>query len=155
MLTKRSNFNLSQFQRSAMPVLLGWALGSILTGALWMRGASRPLRGVGGQFVAWGLIDGLIALFALGGARRKAARWQAGEITPAEHAREAGQFEKIVWANAALDVGYVLGGRWWLRRSPDDPQRQGMGLGVMVQGAFLFFWDLFLALAVRRGRYGA
>jgi hypothetical protein len=30
-----------------------------------------------------------------------------------------------------------------------------MGLGVMAQGAFLLVWDIFLALAVRRGRYGA
>lgn len=155
MRTEPSPFNLYQFQRSAMPVLLGWALGSVVAGALWLRNPSRYLRGVGGQFAAWGLIDGLIALFALAGARRKAARWQASQITPAGHARETDQFEKIVWANAALDVGYILGGRWWARRHPADPHRRGMGLGVMIQGAFLLFWDLFLALAVRRGRSGA
>jgi hypothetical protein len=155
MLPGRSNFNLYQFQRSAMPVLLGWALGSIVAGVFWLRNPSRFLRGVGGQFAAWGLVDGLIALLALRGAGRKAAGWQANEITPLQHAQEAEQFEKIVWANAALDVGYVLGGRWWSRRNPADPQRRGMGLGVMVQGAFLLVWDLLLALAVRRGRYGA
>jgi hypothetical protein len=155
MLSERPVFNLYRFQRRAMPVLLGWALGSILAGALWMRDPSRFLRGLGGQFVAWGAIDGLIALLALRGARGKAEKWEAGEVTPFQHDQEAGRFEAIVWANAALDVGYVLGGRWWSRRNPDDPLRRGMGLGVMVQGAFLLLWDLFLALAVRRGRYGA
>lgn len=155
MLPERSTLNLYRFQRSAMPVLLGWALGSIVTGVLWMRNPSRFLRGIGGQFFAWGAIDGLIALLALRGAWGKVEKWQAGEITPLQHDREADQFEKIVWANAALDVGYVLGGRWWSRRNPDDPRHRGMGLGVMVQGAFLLVWDLFLALAVRRGRYGA
>ncbi len=138
-----------------MPILLGWALGSIITGAFWRRNPSRRLQGAGGQFIAWGLVDGIIAVFALLGARRKLIQWQAGEITPPQQSREADQFEKIVWANAALDVGYVLGGRWWMRRHPDDPHRQGMGLGVMAQGAFLLVWDIFLALAVRRGRHGA
>jgi hypothetical protein len=155
MLPDRSDFNLYRFQRRAMPVLLGWALGSIVAGALWLRDPGRFLRGAGGQFVAWGVIDGLIALLALRGAGRKQVGWQANAITPLQHAQEAEQFEKIVWANAALDVGYVLAGRWWSRRNPDDPWRRGMGLGVMVQGAFLLVWDLFLALAVRRGRHGA
>jgi hypothetical protein len=155
MLPEPTRFNLYHFQRSAMPVLLGWGLGSIIAGLLWMRSPSRFARGAGNQFVAWGLVDGVIAGLALAGARRKQAQWQTGQITPLQHDREAGQFEKIVWANAALDVGYVLGGRWLSRRFPENPQRRGMGLGVMIQGAFLFFWDLFLALAVRRGRYGA
>jgi hypothetical protein len=155
MTDHRSEFNLYHFQRNAMPVLLGWALGSIITGAFWRRGPGRRLQGAGGQFIAWGLIDGIIAVFALLGARRKAVQSQLGEITSQEQARQADQFEKIVLANAALDVGYVLGGRWWHSRHPGDPYRQGMGLGVMAQGAFLLVWDIFLALAVRRGRYGA
>lgn len=149
------DFNLYIFQRRAMPVLLGWALGSMFTGALWRRESSRFWQGVGVQFIAWGLVDGIIALLALQGARRKAMQWQAGAITPAQQAQEAAQFEKIVWANAALDVGYVLGGRWWSRRHVDNPHLQGMGVGVMIQGAFLFVWDVFLALVARRGRHGA
>ena len=155
MNTNRSKFNLYLFQRSAMPILLGWAFGSIITGALWRRDPSRSLQGAGGQFIAWGLVNGAIALLALLGVRRKAAQWQAGEITARQQAREADQFEKIVWANAALDVGYVLGGRWWMERHPADPYRQGMGSGVMLQGAFLLIWDILLALALRWGRHAA
>jgi len=155
MISNRSSFNLYQFQRQVMPVLLGWALGSIVTGASWRRNPSRRLQGMGGQFITWGLVDVIIALLALAGARRKAAAWQAGQVTPQQHLQEADRFEKIVWANAALDVCYVLGGRWWQRRHPHDPARQGMGVGVIVQGAFLLVWDIFLALAVGRRRHGA
>lgn len=138
-----------------MPILLGWALGSMITGALWRRESNRFWQGVGEQFIAWGAVDGIIALFALRGARRKATQQQAGLIAPVQQALETDQFEKIVWANAALDVGYVLGGRWWLRRHADHPHPQGMGVGIMLQGGFLLVWDIFLALAVRRGRNGA
>jgi hypothetical protein len=154
MSPKQSAFNLYRFQREAMPILLGWAFGSIVTGTLWRRNQSQYTRGVGGQFIAWGLVDGIIASLALSGAQRKTTLWGAGEITPLQHAREADQFEKIVWANAVLDVGYVLGGRWWQRRHPHDLARQGMGVGVMIQGAFLLVWDILLASAVRRRRRG-
>lgn len=155
MTPDRTEFNLYQFQRSAMPILLGWALGSIVTGVLWRRNPSRSIQGAGGQFIVWGFVDGVIALLALLGARRKAAQWQAGEITPLQQAQQADQFEKIVWANAALDVGYVLGGRWWVRRHSDDAHSQGMGIGVMLQGAFLLIWDVLLAVVVRRRRNAA
>lgn len=155
MTANSPDFDLYRFQRRAMPILLGWALGSVVAGLLWRRDPSRYLQGLGEQFLAWGLVDGVIAGLALDGARRKSARLEAGQITAAAQAREAAQFEKIVWANAALDVGYVLGGRWWQQRHPQDPHRQGMGLGVMLQGAFLLVWDVLLALAVRRRRHGA
>jgi Family of unknown function (DUF6992) len=155
MASNLPSFNLYRFQRQAMPILLGWATGSILIGALWRRDPSKYLRGIGGQFILWGLVDGVIALLALYGARRKAAAWQAGAITPQLQAREADQFEKIIWANVALDAGYVLGGRWWLRRHPIDPARRGTGVGVMIQGAFLLVWDILLVLAVGWRRRGA
>ena len=155
MASNSSSFNFYQFQRQAMPILLGWAIGSIVTGALWHRDQSKYLQGMGGQFMAWGLVDGVIALMALTGARRKTAAWQAGDITPRQQAQEADQFEKIIWANVVLDVGYVLGGRWWQRRYPEYPARQGMGVGVMLQGFFLLVWDILLALGVGRRRRGA
>jgi hypothetical protein len=145
-------YNLYRYQVQAFPLLLGWAAGSLAAGLAWLAGPNRFLRGLGVQFAAWGLIDGLIALLALKGARK---RLVVGAPALDEHDRQALQFEKIVWANAVLDVFYVLGGVFLLRRAAQDGQRRGMGWGVILQGGFLLIWDILLAgLAGRRRRAG-
>jgi hypothetical protein len=52
----------------------------------------------------------------------------------------------LLWINTALDVLYVLGGLWWAKRDSGDGEAKGNGLGVMIQGAFLFVLDLIHAL---------
>ena len=152
LITDSLGYNLYRYQFNAMPVLLGWGLGSLAAGLVWMRSSSQWLRGLGGQFVGWGAIDGLIAGFALRGAERNAARLAGGEISPAVHDQQAVQFERIVWLNAVLDIGYLAGGLWLLRRGANQPNRRGMGLGVLIQGAFLFVWDILLASCAQRQR---
>lgn len=147
-------FDVFALQRRALPVLLGWAAGSIAAGLVWWQAGNAWWRGLASQFVGWGLVDGLIALFGLRGAARNAARLASGEMGRAEHDRQARTFERILWINAGLDVGYVLGGRWLARRWPDDAQRRGMGRGIVYQGAFLLVFDLALALLVWRKRRG-
>jgi hypothetical protein len=147
--------NLYSYQTRAMPILLGWSVGSIVTGALWLSSASKFWRGLGSQFLGWGAIDGLIAGFALRGATKGAARLEAGEISPAEHQRQWLQFERFVWLNVLLDIGYVLAGVGLKRSNPHDPQRQGLGWGIAIQGGFLLIWDILLASLSRSKRRGA
>lgn len=164
-------WNVYAYQQQIMPLLLGWAVGSMAAGMYWWRCRFAWVRGLGSQFVGWGAIDGLIALFGRHGAVRNAARYAAGEIDAAEHARQARQFEIILWVNTGLDVVYMLSGRWLVARyrvdrdhsAPDDThpdaaraaERRGMGWGIIVQGAFLFWFDLVNALIVRRQRKDA
>lgn len=146
------SFNVFRYQQQTLPVLLGWAAGSVVTGLLWRQANSERLRGLGNQFVGWGLVDGAIAAFGLLGAKRSAERLEQGEMTREDHDRQARRFETIVWVNAALDVGYIIGG--WLHGSKAgaDERRQGTGWGVMVQGAFLLIWDIILAGLLRAKR---
>lgn len=150
-----NDFNVFEYQQRMLPVLLGWAAGSVVAGLLWRQAEDDRLRGVGAQFVGWGLVDGLIAAFGLFGAKRSAEKLAHGEMARQEHDQQASRFETIVWVNAALDVGYIIGG--WLHGSKDraDEQRQGTSLGIMVQGAFLFVWDIVLAglLRVKRNAW--
>ncbi len=146
--------NLYTYQARAMPILLGWSVGSVVAGALWLRSAGKFWRGLGSQFLGWGAIDGLIAGFALRGAAKSAARLESGTITLAEHQRQWLQFERFIWLNVLLDVGYVLGGVWLKRSSSHDPQRQGMGWGIAIQGGFLLIWDILLASISRSKRRG-
>jgi hypothetical protein len=135
-----------------LPVLLGWSVASLLAGAWLRRKPGEHRRGVADQFLAWGALDGLIAAGGIAGSLRSNRQLQAGEISPAEHAHQARRFEQVVWANAALDTGYMASGAAMIRRNADHPYRRGTGWGILLQGAFLFAWDLFLALAIRSYR---
>lgn len=145
-------YSVYQYQTEAMPVLLGWAVGSMVSGLLWLTSGSEWLKGFGSQFLGWGAIDGAIAAAGMISATQKERRRRAGEITPPEHAREAIQFERFVWLNVLLDLGYMFGGWQLARRSSGDDRRQGMGWGILAQGAFLFIWDIFLASVAGRKR---
>jgi hypothetical protein len=147
-------YNLYTFQQKAMPILLGWGVGSIITGFLWTRSRSQALQALGNQFIAWGAVDGSIAAFAIANAAKKSSLVESGEITPHEHYLQAEQFERIIWVNALLDIGYMLGGFRLARGNPQDRRRQGMGWGILTQGAFLFAWDILLALIAQRHRRG-
>jgi hypothetical protein len=119
--------------------LLGWSALSIASG-LPLAASHKPLlRGLGQQFIAWGAIDGAIAL---------ASRWsQHRQGAPAETAQQIAKLRRLLLVNAGLDVFYVAGGlALALRRGPDDPYWRGVGLGIVVQGGFLLAFDLWHGL---------
>ncbi|MGF1503757.1 MAG: hypothetical protein ACFB51_01270 [Anaerolineae bacterium] len=145
-------FNVYEFQRSAMPVLTGWAVGSILMGLLWWQQRSEWLKGFGSQFAGWGVINLIIAVLGLRGAASNAEKYAAGEIEQPQHDKATRTFEIALWVNAVLDVLYVVGGSRLAASRPDDEQRQGMGWGIIAQGAGLLVWDVILALVLSRAR---
>lgn len=139
-----------QFQRRLTAMLLAWAASSIGTGLLLSRGDDFR-RGVGEQFVGWGVVNAAIALFGWRGASRRQAKPEAN--TSESLAAERRKLSRLLWLNTGLDVFYVLGG-WIAARSrgASDERWRGRGVGIMVQGGFLFVFDLLNALALRRVR---
>ena len=114
-------------------VLGRWAAASTAVGAaLALR---RATRGFGRQTVAWGVVDGAIALV---GARRRASR---GPTDPE-------RLRRVLLVNAVLDVGYLATGAWLVR----DGRWRGDGAAVVVQGAFLLVLDAAVARALHPGR---
>ncbi len=142
----RRSLDVFSFQLIALPVLLGWSLGSILTGLIWCRGRGRLWRGFGEQFIGWGLVDGLIALAGLRGARRASV----SEIEPQAHNQQRRLFFWLLGANTLLDAGYIWGGRRVVRGAGDDEKRRGMGWGIIVQGSFLLVWDAVLMILLNK-----
>jgi hypothetical protein len=133
------------FARSVSVRLLLWSVSSMVGGALIFRGGGPFRRGFGAQAVGWGAIDGLIAGIGLMGQRRaRGAAAGDGELA-------ARKLWRLLWINALLDVCYIVGGVW-LGRSEggSNPGRRGQGWGIVVQGAFLFWFDLYHALRVPR-----
>jgi hypothetical protein len=135
------------WQQRALNWLLGWGIGSTIVGAGLATAKTPVVRHVGLQAVSWGAIDAALALSGRINARRKEQQL----LDKAEEQHEASHFRKIVAVNAGLDVLYVLGGWWLMRRSERDAARRGMGLGIIVQGAFLLIYDSLLVWTM--GRY--
>ncbi len=125
--------------------LCTWALFSMLAGSALMIFGDTGWRAFGLQSLAWGAIDALIAWFGL-------QRLQKQNIIPGDDAaeeNEASRMRRILWINNALDVLYVAGGTalvYFLGR--DNLFWRGTGWGIILQGAFLYVFDLWHALRV-------
>lgn len=123
--------------------LLRWSALSVSAGLLMAISAEPVERGIGEQFLAWGAVDGAIALAGTWfGRRRLAIRGD-----PERPATDARNLRRLLLVNAGLDVFYVLGGAGLvLGRGRSDETWRGRGLGVMVQGGFLLAFDLWHGL---------
>ena len=140
--------NLWHFQRRLTNLLLGWAAASIGVGLAVGRGDDAMRRGVGEQFAGWGVVNALIAVIGRRGASRRRSRPEAG--APEAVAAEKRMLSRLLWLNTGLDVLYVLGGRRVMRRrGATNAHWRGRGLAIVMQGGFLFFFDLLNALALR------
>lgn len=119
--------------------LLRWSAASVAVG-LPLAAHQEPVRrSLGQQFVAWGAVDGAIALAGRWANRRKAG--------PGAGGAEEAKLRRLLLVNAGLDVLYVAGGAALaVRRGADDPFWLGTGLGIVVQGGFLLVFDLWHAL---------
>lgn len=93
------------------------------------------------QALVWGAINGAITVFGMRQADR--ASGMVGQ--------QARRFRRVVAANALLDVGYLAGGWLAVRTSRGRPERVGIGVGIMTQGAFLLVFDC--ALTWLSGRW--
>lgn len=138
---------LHSFQITLAKRLLRWAVVSVVVGAaLWAWGA--PFwRGVGIQAASWGAVDAAIALYGLWRARRR----RRGD-TPEAAQREGRALRRLLLVNTGLDVLYIVAGLIVvLALAHGRPLWQGHGWGVVLQGAFLFFFDLYHAQHVPVG----
>jgi len=136
------------FQRQVSQRLLLWSVASIVLGGWLMRKDNADQRGFGQQAAAWGVIDAAIALGGWFGSQRRSRAADAGSAEV--QAKETRSLRRLLWINTGLDVLYMLGGFLWARRA--DPQKRGWaghGWGVVVQGAFLFVFDLVHALLLK------
>lgn len=126
--------------------LLRWALLSMAGGSALAASQDPLARGIGHQFVGWGLID---ALVAIGGRRFSARRQARAEVDPSLVQKEARNLRRLLWINAGLDVLYVLGGALLARsRGRRNAYWRGQGLAIIFQGTFHLVFDVWHGLKV-------
>ena len=134
-----------QFQAQLAEKLLAWSGANIAAGIALTLLGDRFWRGVGSQSIGWGAIDALIAAYGLHNARIKAGAPDAH--TPERQARERASLRRLLWINFGLDLVYVNGGAALaLTRGKQNRFLAGAGWGIVLQGGFLFFFDLLHAL---------
>ena len=139
--------NIWHFSRLVTDRLLRWGVASVVIGVLLQRHRNPLWKGIGTQSAGWGVID---ALIALGGGiimQNKIASLPNPGDEQAQQ-KEKSSLKMILWGNTALDVFYVLGGAWLARSDKGDGVRRGHGLGIMLQGGFLFVFDFLHALFI-------
>ena len=139
--------NIWQFYRLVTDRLLRWGVVSIIVGLLLQRHRHPLWRGIGAQSAGWGLIDALIALVGGISTQNKIASLPNPGNEHTQH-KEKSNLKMILWLNAGLDVLYVIGGAWVARSDKGDGVRRGHGLGIMLQGGFLFVFDFLHALFI-------
>jgi D-alanyl-lipoteichoic acid acyltransferase DltB (MBOAT superfamily) len=136
------------FQTQLTRRLSYWSIASIAIG-LPLLSVDLFWRGVGIQFIVWGAIDLLIAIFGSRSASRRKARLSPDELLDTAP-KETANLKRILLINTALDVFYVAGGIALIfTLGADNHEWRGHGWGIIMQGGFLFFFDLIHALKLK------
>jgi len=131
-----------KINNTGMVVLGSWAILNISTGAYgWSRytGQSKYFHQMN---LFWNVVNLSIAGIALyGNAHTDYSTWEQGMFLE-KHLKT----QNLFLINAGLDIGYMGGGlllRHFSGRRPNNSDRlKGYGNSVILQGAFLFVFDL-------------
>jgi hypothetical protein len=139
--------NIWQFSEALSQRLLSWNIVNVFIGLI--LSLLKPFwRGVGSQSIGWGFVN--IAIAIVGG--KAANRRYENLPNPLDSkvvARESKNLRRILWVNTALDVLYMIGGlRLSRTRGKNDDLWRGIGMGIVIQGALLFVFDLIYARIV-------
>tara|TARA_B100001079_G_C16247807_1_gene441920 strand:+ start:252 stop:656 length:405 start_codon:yes stop_codon:yes gene_type:complete len=116
-------------------ILLGWGLISILMGATLFYFNNDFIRGIGTQFLAWGLVNSLIGIFVI---LRKSQQ-------------NSKKLAKILLFNSFLDLIYlsvaiVLIFEIFI----NGDSSVGHGFGVLFQGFFLLILEMYYGIRILR-----
>lgn len=132
-----------KIRKTGMAILGTWALGNMITGAI---GRSQA-TGQTAYFHEMNLIWNVVNLGIAGAGYYFTATGDMPESASAL-LNEQVSFQKTLLFNAGLDLAYIAGGFYLMERSKtttNKPERlKGYGKSVILQGSFLFIFDIVL-----------
>lgn len=132
--------NIWQFNEQVTRRLMTWNAVNLVCGLALANSRDAERRGIGTQAAGWAVIN--VAIAIIGGRATRQRAQKADALKPETLTREARNLRRLLWLNAGLDVGYMLGGWWYARREGKRPFRRGMGTGIIIQGLLLFIFDV-------------
>lgn len=145
--------SMAKSEQNAMVVLGSWAAGNILTSGLLMGRQAGSQRYFHQMNIGWNLVNLGIAASGWIGAGRQISQDEIKIYRRHERMR------RLLLFNAGLDLGYMAAGAWMLERSINEPEMgpmfRGFGRSLVLQGGFLFLFDLgaFLYLEHRHRQF--
>ncbi len=131
-------------QRQGMLVLGTWALGNMAVGAIRLGHTSGENKAFQQMQIGWSAVNLCIATLGY---------FSTLKVDPSgwdtyQNVQEHYKIQKILLFNAGLDVGYMLGGAYLMERGQREVKNaerlRGFGRSILIQGAFLFVFDLSL-----------
>lgn len=128
-------------QKTGMIVLSSWAglnIISGLTGNFRLKNESKYFFQMN---AAWNVVNLGIAAFGFAGVSNAIMDVDASYML-----QEMQKFDRILLINAGLDILYIATGSYLLRRGlkKNESRFIGYGRSIMLQGGFLFLFDLIL-----------
>jgi hypothetical protein len=136
-----SNFDI---QRKGMLVLGSWALGNMAIGAIRLGQTTGEQRAFQQMQIGWNAVNlGIASIGYLSALHTDFSAWDTYQSV-----HEHYKMQKILLFNAGLDVGYMLGGAYLMERGKREVKNaerlRGFGRSILLQGAFLFVFDVSL-----------
>ena len=140
-----------QLERKASLVLGGWGMVNVVSGAIGASQNSGSTKYFHQMNLGWGVINTGLAVLVRGNASRKLKEQPAaGTIF-----RDQRKLENILMLNTGLDVAYMAIG-WGLKEKAAKPgttkpeRLEGFGNSLLLQGGFLFAFDVVQYMLHRR-----
>jgi hypothetical protein len=133
------------YRQTGMMVLGGWAVANIASGLVLRINTSGSTSRFYEMNAIWNGVNLAIAGFGYFSAAKLGTDGSALELF-----QEQMGIDKTLLFNAGLDLGYIAAGAWMMERSKNvskDPDLwKGYGKSIMLQGAFLFAFDVAMVL---------
>lgn len=132
-----------KIRKTGMAILGTWAVGNMITGAI---GRSQS-SGQTAYFHEMNLIWNVVNLGIAGAGYYFTASGEMPENASAL-LNDQLSFQKTLLFNAGLDLAYIAGGFYLMERAKNTTNRperlKGYGKSVILQGSFLFAFDIIL-----------
>jgi len=135
--------------RKGMLVLGSWAVGNMIASPVLRRDATGSDKYFYNMNVYWNAVNLAIAGFGYFGALRN----DPGQYNLQQSIKEQQKIEKILLFNAGLDLAYVASGLYASEQGSNnnDDRLKGYGESIILQGAFLFVFDMIFYLSHQKG----
>ena len=131
-----------EIDKKLMLTLGGWSLANATVSAIGWARTENEAKYFHQMNTIWSAIDLALAIPGY----FKARKADPSSFTFAESWKEQSRSEKTFLFNTALDVAYVSSGLYLRSMAKYDPgtyqQNRGFGNGIILQGGFLFLFDL-------------
>lgn len=138
------NENRLKITKTGMYTLGAWAVGNMVVSGIVLGNAGGSQKHFHQMNIYWNIVN----LGLAGSGLYSAITADPASFDLAASISEQAKMEKLLLFNAGLDIGYMAAGLWMMERSKNiqkNPELwEGFGKSVILQGAFLFVFDLAL-----------